>query len=1262
MTKGWQSVAFVLVVALICPAAFAAGPASFEETFQRWQAHRRWEAKFDAKPILKATVTEEESKVEEELYRGYYNFRKGEFELAVEQLAALRQAHSGTTFAAEAAYWLGIAEGKRGNLQAAQEWLEAAIDESGGDWSIKKGAYSWLFGVKRALADRGQQRACGVRALSRTLAYMGETEASKAIGEAQVSDDEALSLQELANLARAQGVPAWGIRANAEAVVAELEKPLVAVVKPRHYVVVVSAAGGMVQLDDPDRGVRDLERSEFASKFAGFCLVFTEDSLSKGEQLTALEMGKVLGGAGLEAQEPECADDGEYGGGFGQQGNPNCRRSLSEADRLPMGGPATPKPAPAAPSVPCGASSGGVDTEAFAGRSLAGSGCAYGGTTMAQPHVYVPQLTVAVEATPLWYDTGTGLPFRLSLTYNHADTSTGPFGNCWSSNITRNVTEDAVATFRQRVGRDVDYTYNQGSGKWEPEAGFFDEVTKDGNGVFTKKVHEEYTTVIFNTAADGGTTDELRDERGNTTQFYYNANDIVTRITDAASRNIDFLVDGSNRVTKVTAPTGETAEFYYGGAGNLTKIVDMAGQTSSFLYNGSNYVTKVTNPLGITSFTYELGPEDCWQVETMTTAEGEVIDYGGPAGTNTFETREGETVHCSWTPSQQDWLLYIEFPSGRLAEYMYGASGAITKVKRLITTNQNYVWERYYYDASGYCTKLTIYETESSGELRSTSYLYDSAGNRTKSIDPEGRASSYFYDGQRTLTKVTYPDSSTESFFYTSAGFLTKQTDRSGNDTTYGYDSYGYLTRTTEPESRATSYLRDTSGRLTKLIDAESRETTYLYDSLGRLTRTTYPDSSYTTTSYGCCAVNSQTDEEGNATTYSYDKCARVTRTTYADSSYVQYLYNEANRITRATDQEGVNTTYYYYNTPGVVTKITRPTGAGDVSYLYDNGLRLTRIVEPGSEETAYLLDELQQITKITDAEGGNTTRLFDKVGNLTRVTDAEGHSTSYFFDSMDRLTRVTDPGGRNTSYYYDVAGSRTRVTDPAGQSVSYLYDALGQLTRTTYPDSSYETQMYDKVGSRTKTIDPEGNETAYLYDSRSRLTRVTDPEGKATVFLYDKASRRTKVTDPLSHNTVYYYDTVGRLTKVEDSLGNATVYLYDKAGRRTKVTDAEGHDAVFLYEANGRLTKVTDAESRDVTYLYDQVGNRTRLTDARSNATSFYYDKLNRLTRLAYPNTDAEVYYYDKAGWLTRKTRPDGTGVWYQYDAAGRLTRVTEL
>ena len=458
---------------------------------------------------------------------------------------------------------------------------------------------------------------------------------------------------------------------------------------------------------------------------------------------------------------------------------------------------------------------------------------------------------------------------------------------------------------------------------------------------------------------------------------------------------------------------------------------------------------------------------------------------------------------------------------------------------------------------------------------RITQYSYDLAGQLTQQTSPAGRATTYTYDNGGQLTSVANALAQTESYEYDNLGRQTRVIDPRGNSTYYGYDAAGQLTSVTDALSGVVSFSYDAGGRLTGLTNANGKSTTFTHDVLGNvLTRTDPLNRTHTNSydQYGRLAT--QTDARSSSVSYAYDQLDRVTTVTHSSGAN-SYSYDAAGRLASVTDPTG--TTSYSYDALSRITGITTPQGV--VNYSYNDANQRTAMTLPGSRPISYNYDAGGRLTSITDWVSGIINYSFDADGRLTGLSRSNGVNSTYNYDGAGRLTNISHDGsGGNllfTNYTLDQnAGApwaRTAVTSNAGTE-SYTLDVPGapwaRLTQASYPN---------------------GDTVAYSYDANgNRLLQVTN--GVTTTYSYDDAGQLLS-----DGATTYTYDANGNLTNA-----GSDTFTWDWAGApgaRLTAASVGGISASYSYDAfDIRVSGTVSGTASN--YLWDRLAPYPTLVD----------------------------------------------------------------
>jgi YD repeat-containing protein len=148
--------------------------------------------------------------------------------------------------------------------------------------------------------------------------------------------------------------------------------------------------------------------------------------------------------------------------------------------------------------------------------------------------------------------------------------------------------------------------------------------------------------------------------------------------------------------------------------------------------------------------------------------------------------------------------------------------------------------------------------------------------------------------------------------------------------------------------------------------------------------------------------------------------------------------------------------------------------GAGNVSYQYDQNRRLTR--------------------KVLQAPGSTETSLF--------AYDAANQLTS-------RQADLGEHGVHHHDHSYDSIGRQVRYRTNPGMELFYTWDLEGKRTSTTVPETGYAVHTeYDVNHRPIRQVDNEGDVWLFEYDAANRRTAVIYPDGSGNFTAYDMAGQ----------------------------------------------------------------------------------------------------------------------------------------------------------
>ncbi|WP_405639050.1 RHS repeat-associated core domain-containing protein [Streptomyces sp. NBC_00019] len=537
----------------------------------------------------------------------------------------------------------------------------------------------------------------------------------------------------------------------------------------------------------------------------------------------------------------------------------------------------------------------------------------------------------------------------------------------------------------------------------------------------------------------------------------------------------------------------------------------------------------------------------------------------------------------------------------------------------------------YDYTAKGALSKIT----DSRGNT--TSYTYDWAGQRTRTLDPDAGRSDTTYDANGRIVTVTsnynhpLPGSSTVlTFGYDNLGRKASVSSGSTELASWYWDGVtggkGQITSMTSRDTNGNLYTTKTGsfddrGRaLSTTVSipaavtglAGDHTTRYTYDAADHITSVTYPKAG-------------GLDEE--TVTNSYDAYGRSKTLTSPWQTYIRGTgYDAYGLLTDRTYGPSGTTTsdvtaqrsysYYYAGGTRWLRGITTTVNAGVITtekqqdlYTHDNDGKIVSIREQASGQTAQSQcfrydDQARLITSYTRAEvsGCSTYTVSDFTGQ-------DPYETDYNYDRMGNLQSVTELDSAHTETTrdylypgYDDAGTWTKEnaaqphgvrkinTISAGTTTAtenLTYDNNGQMVKRVAPGktSDYTWNPLGQIGT-VKTTTSGGSElTRYAYDADGNLlVRTTPQETVASI-----GGMELRTTDGITVTATRYYtsgDTTVAMRTTEGTTatnGKVTYLMGDTQASTQLAVDATTGTATrrrytpFGNERNGTLPTGTD-------------------------------------------------------------------------------------
>ena len=480
---------------------------------------------------------------------------------------------------------------------------------------------------------------------------------------------------------------------------------------------------------------------------------------------------------------------------------------------------------------------------------------------------------------------------------------------------------------------------------------------------------------------------------------------------------------------------------------------------------------------------------------------------------------------------------------------------------------------------------------------KSTKLTY-TLGDLTSVTDPLSRTTKQFVDALGRVGSVTVSGGQRTLYEYSPDNQITKITDPLGNVTSYEYDGDGDLTTTTDPNKRKSSATYEAMDRLESETDPLEHTTKGVYDKDGNLIELT--------------------DRRGKLSKFIYDSLNRLTEAKFGVSgetaeSTIKYEYDNGNRLTKVVDSE-TGTYTPEYDELNRLKSLATPNGT--ISYGYNEGNLRTSMTVPGQEAVKYTYDEANRLTEL--ARGSQKVAFTYNEANFpTKTTLVDGVEEKYGYDAANEIASIVDKKSSTTlgdlDYSYNTNGGREAVWG------SYARTGLPEaISSATYNADNEQTEL----NSKKLGYDANGNLTSdgtneYKWNARNQLSAITG--GTTASFEYDPFGRRISKTIGGTTTKVLF----DGANAVQETKGSATANLLtglspDKTYARTTSSATES----LLTDALGSTIALAGSTGKaETSYTYDPFGSTTKEGTASENP--FQY---------AGRENDGDGLYYNRA------------------------------
>ncbi|MFG2149532.1 LamG-like jellyroll fold domain-containing protein [Streptomyces sp. NPDC048696] len=885
------------------------------------------------------------------------------------------------------------------------------------------------------------------------------------------------------------------------------------------------------------------------------------------------------------------------------------------------------------------------------------------------------------------------------------------------------------------------------------DTGGFEHTVTDPNGAMTVTGHDVRGNIVSSTTCQNQAANVCSTE-----YFTYYPDDTTAQLTTADPRNDLVLTHRDGRSASDTDPTYLTS-YTYDASGDETAVTGPpvagfpSGRTSATTFSDGTYAfpaadsgtvpkglpVRTTSPAGAVDSVSYLHNGD---IASTTDVAGLVTTYGYDGlGRVTSKKVVSDT-----------------YPNGLTTSYAYDKAGQIVEeddpqlVDR-VTGATHAAATTTVFDIDGNITAQTVKDTSGGDSSRTetqtydaydhvatrtdananaggtnggtTTYTYDSSGNKIQEVSKSGTTTKYTYDdnGHLLTQSLMYtgdpvsPHSATElvesSRAYDPAGRLASVTDSMGSTTSYTYTDNGLAATATKKSAdgasstllRSTTY--DAAGnRLSQTTDNGQTVTNFTVDAASRTTSTTVDPTGVdrvTSVSYtpdDKVATRNEHDSSGwdRTTSSTYDAAGNpLSETLYGDASGHPSGWWKLNQSsgTNVTDSSGSgytanatgatwgNDAATFAGTSGQQVATNGPVLDTSASYTVSAWVNMaslpthnaTVVAQNGTNASSFYLQYNYAHTNaplwsMEQTNGDTAAPSFPSAystavptaGTWTHLVGVYNVATG---TSQIYVNGTLSGTGTNTTPWNASGPLTIGAAKYAGTATDFLAGSVSNVQ--VYPRALTGTEVNTLYGNgRTGgTVGSSSQRTtSYTYDKRGLPTSMTDANGNTTGYSYDEAGNLAVTTAP-----AVQVETAGGTPVTQRPV---TTSGFNTFGEAVEEVDPNGNQTTTVYDANGNkvsqtLPAYTPAGSTaSVTapsvWTYDSDGNQLTATTPGGQSTSYLYDQLGEVAQVTEPDGTTLHSTYDTNG--ERLSQTDGTGATTQatYDYLGRQLTSTRL
>jgi len=716
----------------------------------------------------------------------------------------------------------------------------------------------------------------------------------------------------------------------------------------------------------------------------------------------------------------------------------------------------------------------------------------------------------------------------------------------------------------------------------------------------------------------------IRDPRGNTLSFSYDASLRLASLTDAVGSVTTFSytpVSGDGvpsdtmKIRGITDPFGRTASFRYTTNGRLEKIIDPVGIVSEFRYAATgDFIDRLTTPYGQHAYTWG-------DLPGINAEPGRFIEATDPYG-------DKERVEAN---------DYADYPAGGVdpnpAPTSITVAGQaipfLPKTDNLFFRNTFYWNKKQMREGAGDFSKAMLYNWKADNNV-----ITGIVGSSKMPL--QGRVW-YEYPGQTSAEGLgNHQQPSKIVRAVEKDGALVWTMVQNSFDPTWGL-----ITRNVDPLGRETLYEYNPAGTVAGAVTGRDITAIKVKNGAGYDTLATFAN-------YEFQQPRTITDAAGQVTTYVYNAFGQVSTVTNAKGEVTSFAYYSA-------DAAGKRRKGRVQQINGALA------GSADVvTFDYDSAGRIARVTGPDGYFLDYAYDNIDRLTRVTYPDATYTETIYQRLDPFTS-RDRLGRLTTYAYNDIRQLHSVTDPANRTIQYRWCKCGDLQQLIDAMGRLTRWRHDVAGRVTAKEYADGSKIIYAYEPLSGKLSSITDEKMQVKtrrYHLDGALAGLAYTNEEHATpdVTFTYETPYRRLQTMLDGLGTTGYTYHPVtpgtlgaGKLATIDTPLPNDTLaYIYDQLGRRSGYT-INGVGESREYDALGRVSAVVNPLGR-FPYTYHGATSRVNTVSYPTGLTAAYtYHPLAQDFHLK-----DIIHTLPGGGLLSRHS--------YEQNAVGNITRWTQV